>query len=102
MKKYEIMVILKPLLPDDIRKGTMEKVEKLVKSLKGKVVKNEVWGKRHLAYEINGHSDGYYVLWGVELDSKEVGKLDKELGLISDFLRHMILQVEAFDLKEIK
>jgi len=102
MRKYEIMVILKPLLPDDIRRSTMEKVEKTVKEFKGEVKKSEVWGKRHLAYEVGGHSDGYYVLWGVELDPKKVDALNKELSLVSDVLRHIVLQVEQFDLKEIK
>lgn len=102
MNKYEIMVILKPLLPDDIRRGTMEKVEKTVKSLKGKVVASEVWGKRHLAYEIKGHTDGYYVLWGVELPGEAVSKIDKEIKLNSEVLRHLILSTKEFNLKEIK
>ena len=102
MKKYELMVILKPLLPDDIRRGTMEKIEKIVKGVKGDVKKSEVWGKRHLAYEIKGHSDGYYVLWGLEMDSVTVTELEKELRLMSDVLRHVVLAVEKFELKEIK
>jgi len=102
MNKYEVMVVLKPLLPDDIRRGTMEKLEKTVKTLKGKVVVSEVWGKRHLAYDISGHSDGYYVLWGIEIPSESVSKLDNELRLNSEILRHLILRTEEFNLKEIK
>jgi small subunit ribosomal protein S6 len=102
MNKYEVMVVLKPLLPDDIRRGTMEKVEKTVKTLKGKVVTSEVWGKRHLAYEIKGHTDGYYVLWGIELPGEGVVELDKEIKLNSEVLRHIILRTEEFNLKEIK
>ena len=102
MNKYEVLVILKPLLPDDVRRGTMQKIEKLIGSQKGKVKKTEVWGKRHLAYEINGHSDGYYVLWGTELPAEIVKKLETELKILPEILRHSILRVEEFDLKEIK
>lgn len=102
MNKYEVMVVLKPLLPDDIRRGTMEKIEKTVKSLKGKVVASEVWGKRHLAYEISGHSDGYYVLWGIELPGEGVAKLDSDIRLNSEILRHIVLRTEEFNLTEIK
>lgn len=102
MNKYEVLVILKPLLPDDVRRGTMQKVEKIIGSQKGSVKKTEVWGKRHLAYEISGHSDGYYVLWGVELPADAVRKLETELKIIPEILRYSVLKVEKFDLKEIK
>lgn len=102
MNKYEVLVILKPLLPDDIRRGTMQKVEKLISSQKGKVKKTEIWGKRHLAYEISGHRDGYYVLWGVELPAEAVKKFETEVKIIPEVLRYSILRVEEFDLKEIK
>lgn len=102
MNKYEVLVILKPLLPDDVRRGTMQKVEKIIGSQKGSVKKTEVWGKRHLAYEISGHSDGYYVLWGVELPADAVKKLETELKIIPEILRYSVLRVEKFDLKEIK
>lgn len=102
MNKYEVMVILKPLLPDDIRRGTMEKVEATVKKLGGEVKKSEVWGKRHLAYEIKGHKDGYYVLWGVELPGDKVVEIEQELKLITELLRYLIQRVEKFELKEIK
>lgn len=102
MNKYEIMVVLKPLLPDDIRRDTIKKIETVIKKLKGKVVKSEVWGKRHLAYEIKGHTDGYYILWGVEMPPASTNLLDKEIKLTAEILRHLILSVKEFDLREIK
>lgn len=102
MNKYEIMVVLKPLLPDDIRRDTIKKIEDTIKKIKGRIVKSEVWGKRHLAYEIKGHTDGYYILWGAEIPSESVILLDKEIKLTTEILRHLILNVKEFDLREIK
>ena len=80
----------------------MQKIGKIINSQKGEVKKTEVWGKRHLAYEISGHSDGYYVLWGAELPAQAVRKLETELKIVPEVLRYSVLSVEEFDLKEIK
>jgi ribosomal protein S6 len=49
MKKYELMVILKPLLPQDIRAKIETKLKKILKEGNGKILSEDVWGKKHLA-----------------------------------------------------
>lgn len=91
---YELMVILKPLLPEDIRAGVQKKIESLVKKAKGSVSSQDSWGKRHLAYPIQKHEEGYYIVYDLELDPSKVDTFQKELGLISDVLRFLLSKKE--------
>ncbi len=92
--KYELMMILKPFLPEDVRKKLLENIEGCIKKFKGEVEKEDIWGKRHLAYKIKGHEEGYYVLYDLSLPSNEVKSLEAELKLIGDILRFMIVRKE--------
>lgn len=88
--KYELMVILKPLLPEDIRAGIQKRLESLVKKAKGSIVSQDTWGKRHLAYPIKKHEEGYYIVYDLELDPAHIVEFQKELKLISDILRSLL------------
>jgi small subunit ribosomal protein S6 len=90
--KYELIVILKPLLPEDIRSSVLNKLEKVIKDNKGKVGSQDVWGKRHLAYPINKHEEGYYIVYQLELAPKSVKELQREFNLMNDIIRFLLIK----------
>jgi small subunit ribosomal protein S6 len=94
VKKYELMVILKPLLPEDIRSGIQKRIEKYVKEAKGEISTTDVWGKRHLAYAIKKHDEGYYLVYQIKLDTDSSDKFQKELKLMNDILRFLLTRLE--------
>jgi len=91
MKKYELMVILKPLLPQDIRAKIETKLKKILKEGNGKILSEDVWGKKHLAYPISGHEDGYYIIYMVEVESENLGEIEKKMRMITEYLRFMFV-----------
>lgn len=91
MEKYELALLMKPLLPEDIKEKVMAEVEKVVAKLGGKIEEKEVWGKRHLAYPIKGHEEGYYLFTTLEISSDKLDSLSKSLKLMSDVLRFLVL-----------
>ncbi len=93
-KKYELMVILKPLLPEDIRFGIQKKLEKLVKTSGGEITKLDPWGKRHLAYPIKKHDEGYYLVYQLTLDPEFSDKFQGELKLMNDILRFLLINLD--------
>ncbi|MCB9790622.1 30S ribosomal protein S6 [Candidatus Nomurabacteria bacterium] len=93
-EKYEIMVALKPLLPDDVRKSMHKEVIDLVKDQKGEVDDVDVWGKRYLAYEIEGHNEGYYILYQASIPAVSIAEIKRQLGLKQEILRFMIIRVD--------
>lgn len=87
------MLILKPLLPEDIKSNIIEEVEKLVKKYKGNIISTDVWGKRHLAYPIKKHDEGYYLVYKLEINQKEVKEFDRQLNLNNGILRFLRIKL---------
>jgi small subunit ribosomal protein S6 len=92
--KYELMLILKPLLPEDIRDKAVSKIEKILKKHEGEIINSDVWGKRHLAYPIENNDEGYYIVYKFNTEISKVNNINEELGRIDDILRFLISKVE--------
>jgi small subunit ribosomal protein S6 len=58
MQTYDLMMLYKPLLMEDIKKKTISKIQKLVKDLGGDMTEVDNLGKRILAYPINKFDEG--------------------------------------------
>jgi small subunit ribosomal protein S6 len=61
-KRYETVFILTPVLSDDQAKEAAKKFKKTITDLGGKVVNEEHWGLRKLAYPIQKKTTGFYHL----------------------------------------
>lgn len=62
-KHYETVFILTPVLSDDQAKEAAKKFKKTITDLGGKVVNEEHWGLRKLAYQIQKKTTGFYHLF---------------------------------------
>lgn len=61
-KRYETVFILTPVLSDDQAKEAARKFKKTITDLGGKIVNEEHWGLRKLAYPIQKKTTGFYHL----------------------------------------
>jgi ribosomal protein S6 len=64
---------------------------------KGKLVHEYVWGRRRLAYEIEGNDFGVYHTWYFTGSGKTVDELKRQFGYSDNVLRHQIVKVEDLD-----
>lgn len=94
VSKYELVLVLKPLLPDDVRKAIHKGIHDLVVEQGGTVDDTDVWGKRYLAYSIQGHSEGYYILYQTTMPSSAVAEIRRQLELKQEVLRYMVVKIE--------
>lgn len=90
--KYEMMVILKPMLPEDIRNNLLDKIEGMVTSMKGSILNKDVWGKRHLAYPIKSQDEGYYIVFDIDLPESKSVEFQHELKFMNDILRFLFIK----------
>ena len=93
MNKYEVRVIVKPA-DEETNKATFDKIEALIARVGGTVEKVDVWGKRRLAYAVNKHTDGVYVLINFEAAPGEIKEIDRVLKIDDNVLRHLIVKHE--------
>jgi len=92
MRNYELMFILRPDLEADAVQANVEKFANIITENGGEVTKNEVLGKRRLAYEIQKHRDGIYVLYNFRANAETVKELDRILRISDDVIRHIIVK----------
>lgn len=95
MRKYELMVILDPTIEERSVGTSMEKILKQVTADGGSVENIDVWGKRHLAYEIQKHSEGIYVVADITTTSDMAKEIDRQLGLNESVLRTKLLRKDT-------
>lgn len=89
MNQYEIAVLYHPDLEVDLEKAT-SRVEKIFTDNGGKVVGNDNWGKRKLAYNIRGLESAVYVIYSVELPAESVRKVESILNITDEVIRFLI------------
>ncbi|RMD59911.1 30S ribosomal protein S6, partial [Candidatus Parcubacteria bacterium] len=77
-----------------------EEVKKIIQKHGAKITDTEEWGKKKLAYPIQHFNHGYYFLIGFELAAAEVEKVNKELKMKNEVLRHLIMRRSAHSLEE--
>ncbi len=51
------------------------------------------WGKRKFAYPINKKNEGYYVVIQSMAEPAVMSELDRQMGLDTDVVRHMVLRI---------
>ncbi|MBB6634053.1 30S ribosomal protein S6 [Cohnella thailandensis] len=91
MRNYELMYIIRPDVDQETVQAVVEKFQGIIVN-GGEIVKQEVLGKKRLAYEINKHRDGTYVLVQFTSDSAVVNELERVLKITDEIIRHMIVR----------
>ena len=97
MKAYELLFFVAPTISDEDRVAVMKRIETTIAEGAGKVDNVDEWGKRKLAYEINGLTDGDYTLVNFHADPQNVAELDRVLRINAAVVRHMIVKREDRD-----
>jgi len=94
MRKYELTLIIDPKLAEKDAKDIQDKLKKWVTTGKGKIVKEEIWGRKKLAYPIAKKTEGLYFFYNLDLESDQVASLDKNLKLQENIMRYLLLRIK--------
>ncbi len=92
MAKYETMVILDPSPEAQEIEKEIEKITSFIEAGEGSMHLVEKVGRRRLAYEIQGNSDGYYAVFYYDADPSQIGPLQRSLKLNESVLRYLVLR----------
>ncbi len=94
VKQYELMVLLPAGFSAEQMKTFVDSISKLIAKNEGKVLSNESLGKRSLAYQIKKQTEAFFVLFTLELDTAVVQAFEREVRLMEDVLRCLLLIIE--------
>ena len=92
---YETMYILRPDIAEDEVINHINKYNKLLEKLEGKVLDSQMRGKRRLAYPIAKHKEGIYVQLSHKGDGQHIFKIEKAMRLSEDVIRYMTVKQEG-------
>ncbi|MCA9444169.1 MAG: 30S ribosomal protein S6, partial [Candidatus Omnitrophica bacterium] len=87
--EYETLYIISPDLSEEDQNALRAKVVDVIKANGGEIVKDEVWGKRKLAYPIKKKTDGVYVLVRSKSGSGLPAAVSTFAKRTPDVLRHL-------------
>ena len=93
-RNYEGMFILDNNAATADFEATSGLVDAILKKHGANIVVNEKWDDRKLAYEIKGRRRGTYYLTYFQAEPDAIAKIDEDVHLTEDILRHMVLVLD--------
>src|SRR5712691_4668734 len=94
MRHYEIMFIVNPNAAEEEIYKINTQVEGIVTSGGGTVDKIEKMGKRRLAYEVDRHREGYYVLFVITANGDIVKECERRLRVMDAVIKYITVRTD--------
>lgn len=96
MNRYETVFILNPVLSDAQTKEAVAKFRGLLEQNGAKVINEEMWGMRKLAYPIQKKSTGFYNLFEFDADPQFIKKLEITFRRDEKVLRFLTFRLDKY------
>jgi small subunit ribosomal protein S6 len=93
LRDYELVVILSPELAEEDVPAAIDRLSQLIADRGGEVKEIDRWGRRKLAYPINRHLEGNYLVTQVRLDPDRTSDVEAGLRISEEVLRHLLVRV---------
>ena len=93
MPLYESVFIIR----QDVSSADLDKITdgfvEIIKTNGGELIKQEYWGIRNLAYEINNNRKGHYVLLGIDAQPAAIAEMERKMKYSIDVIRFLTQRV---------
>ncbi len=96
MNKYEAVIILNPNL-STIVDSFLKEFTSLLSDNSFNIIKTEDVGRRQLAYSINNHNKGHYLLFNIEGDPSKLIDIENKIKYNESIIRHLFVSVKEHD-----
>jgi len=94
MRTYEELFIVKPDATEEEIDQVVEQVRQVVASGGGSVDKIDKWGVRKLAYRVQKHHEGYYVLIQFVSSPGAVREIERRLRVADQVLKFLTVRID--------
>ena len=101
--KFELLYIVNPQLTEDEIAALHDKVKAAITENEGVIEKENHWGRRRLAYEVQKFREGYYIYAEFEGIGKTVKSIDALARIETGIIRHLVTRIpKAKALEEVR
>ncbi|PST81677.1 30S ribosomal protein S6 [Pedobacter yulinensis] len=94
MNQYETVIVLTPLLSEEVAKEAIAKFKKILTDGGAEIVQEDNWGLRKLAYPIDKKTTGFYHLTEFKSSGELISKLELEYKRDERVLRFMTIKLD--------
>ncbi len=97
MRDYELTVVIRTLASDEEVNQAIDQVISYVEQDENGKVKNvdrKTFGRRRLAYEIQGQREGHFVIITAGIAPDHLLEIETELKLFDPVLRYLLIRME--------
>ncbi len=94
MRQYETAFLISPKLEEEEMEKLIQKMAEVIKKSKGKMVNIEKWGKKRLAYPINGLEEAFYVFFHYQGETAIPLELERRFRQTETIIRYLTLREE--------
>ncbi|QUL97864.1 MAG: 30S ribosomal protein S6 [Candidatus Fermentithermobacillus carboniphilus] len=94
MRTYEVLFITRPDYDEEKVASIIARYQDVIASGNGTLKTSDKWGKRRLAYEIDGLREGLYILMTFEGPPSLSAEIDRLMKIDQDVVRHMISRID--------
>ena len=96
MRYYELLYIVNSNFEQKKIEEAMNEIDSRIKNTKSKIINHIIWGKKRLAYPIQGNNYGTYILVHYQGgDNNKLDEFDSWLKLSDLVIRHMIVRLTS-------
>jgi small subunit ribosomal protein S6 len=94
MRYYELLYIVNSNFEQKKIDEAMNEIDSRIKKTKSKIINHIIWGKKKLAYPIQGNNYGTYILVHYQGgDNNKLDEFDSWLKLSDLVIRHMVVRL---------
>ena len=94
MRRYELMLVLRPDVPDDKAQAVIDRTTRQIVAGGGQIAKVAPWGRRRLAYPIDRYREGSYHIILFEAPGDVIAETERSLLIMEEVLRHLVTRDE--------
>ena len=94
MRRYELMLVLRPDAPDERISAIIDRTTRQIATDGGRIVKVAPWGRRRLAYPIERYREGSYHIVVFEAPADTIAEVEHSLLITEEVLRHLLVRQE--------
>jgi small subunit ribosomal protein S6 len=97
--RYETVFIATPVLSENQMKEAVEKFKNLITQKKGKIIHEENWGLKKLAYPIQKKSTGFYYLIEFSCDPSFIQTLETDYRRDERIIRFLTFRMDKYSME---
>ena len=93
MRKFETLLLLSPELSSEVRASLLESLKAVVEREGGKVLAEDLWGMRDLAYPVKKQMRGFYVRLEYAGPGALVAELERNIRIAEGIFKFVTVKL---------